>query len=157
MIYADDLKCLCEIRLTNGLVRRIQNWQGAPLTYKGKQWNYLAFPMPPLTQKMGEDAQSLTVLLPNVKSGEHGYLPIRDWCQDGSLLNAFVTFYIFLGSGIINQHVFVVAERIFDDSDLNESAQIQIRLRQPDDRYCRILTQSYNNSILGESARYSSF
>jgi hypothetical protein len=137
---------------------RIQNWTKQALVYKGQIWNYAPFPIPPLTQKLGEDASTITFNLPNIGSSQHGYLPIRDWVQDGSLSRARITFLIFT-SGFTNpiEHSFVVAERIFDDTNPSGQGQIQLRLRPPDDRNAIVLTPSITNAELGEIAKFASF
>lgn len=120
----------------------------------GKQWNYTGFLVPPFSKKIGEDAQSIQMLLPNMGSSKHGYLPIRDWCQNGMLSNAYVIFYLFVDNLSITKHVFIVAERYFDDSTIESESSIKINLRQPDDRSALILTQKFDHKRFGELPQY---
>jgi hypothetical protein len=142
-----EFRCLCEIKLSDGTSRRIQNWQAAPLNYLNKQWNYLGFDFPSLSKKIGEDAQTIQMVLPNIGSSQHGFLPIRDWCQNGILAGAYVTFYLFVDNLLTTRHVFIVAERIFEES---QGSSIKINLRQPDARGATILTQKFTHAKFGE-------
>jgi hypothetical protein len=148
-------RCLCEIKLTDGTVRRIQNWQYDPLIYKTKSWNYAGFVTPPFNKKIGEDAQSIQLTLPNIGSSQHGYLPVRDWVQNGSFSNAYIIFYLFVDDISISKHVFIVAERSFDDSSVDQESIIKINLRQPDDRTALLLTQKFDHKRFGELPQYS--
>jgi len=150
-----EFRCLCEIKLADGTVRRIQNWNPAPIVYYNKNWNYAGFAVPPFTKKIGEDAQSIQIVLPNIGSSEHGYLPIRDWCQNGLFANAYVIFYLFIDDLSVAKHVFVVAERSFDDSSPESEATIKINLRQPDDRSAIVLTKKFTVKQFGELPQYA--
>jgi hypothetical protein len=152
-IQTADLRVLIQIRRLKFPPTYLQNWQYQPLLWKGQNWNYAPFPIPPLARKVGEDSQSITYTIPNISSSQHGNLPIRDWVQDGSLSRARVTFYVFTSESTTPmQHNFVVAERIFDE---NESrGQIQIKLRNPKDRNAIALTKTFTNAELGELANY---
>lgn len=138
---------MCEIKLSDGGNRRIQNWQIAPLTYLNKQWNYLGFDLPVFSKKIGEDAQTIQMVLPNVGASQYGFLPIRDWCQNGFLSGAYVSFYLFIDADLVTRHVFVVAERIFEE---NNGSTIKINLRQPDGRGALVLNQKFTHAKFGE-------
>ncbi len=144
---------MCKIQLLNGGVYRIQNWQIDPLVYNNTQWIYLPFPIPSFSKKLGEDAQTLQVVLPNIGSDRYGYLPIRDWISEGIVSGAYVTFYIFTDISQ-SQHVYRIAEQTFDDAQGQES-WIKLNLRQPDDADALVLTGTFTNSLLGASARYA--
>ena len=139
-----------QIKLLDGTTRYLQNWQIDPLVYKDKNWNYMPFPIPPFSRKMGEDAQTVQLTIPNLGAREHGYLPIRDWIQNGQISGAFLDFLIFNGSNLIVPHTFVVAEQSIESSRGNSTNEIKLNLRQPDDRRAVILTATYNNGNLGE-------
>ena len=147
-----DYRCLAKIHLSDGTIRRIQNWQYIPLVWRNKTWNYVDFPIPPLAKKIGEDAQSVILTLPNISSGEHGYLPIRDWIESGNTFGAYLSIYIFNVSEIVTEHVFVVQEQEFDE-DNGQEAQIKLTLRQPDDRWAQIMTRSLSHNEVGETVR----
>lgn len=151
-ILISDYRCLVKIHLSDGTIRRIQNWQYAPLTYRGKLWNYIDFPIPPLAKKIGEDAQSVILSLPNISSGQHGYLPIRDWIESGTMFGAYLTVYVFNAAEIVSEHVFVVQEQEFDESGGQED-QIKLTLRQPDDRSAQVMTRTLSQNELGETVR----
>jgi hypothetical protein len=110
--------------------------------------------MPPGAKKMGEDNQSVKITLPNVGSGDFGYLPIRDWAQDGTLSNAYFVITILVDDLPWSEQTYTVTEREFRD-DGNQSGQIVISLRQPDDAFATILTRTYNEDIIGTGLRYS--
>jgi hypothetical protein len=152
-----DFRCLLQIRLKDRTVR-LQNWTPQPLTYKGRLWNYAPFTIPPLARKFGEDAQTITFNLPNIGSSQHGYIPLRDWVQDGTLSRARIIFWIFT-SGLNNpmEHQFVVAERIFDETNPSGKGMIQLRLRPPDDRDAIVLTPTITNAIIGETTSFAAF
>jgi hypothetical protein len=124
------------------------------VTYQGKVWNYLPFPMPPGGKKMGEDNQSVKITLPNVGSGQYGYLPIRDWVQEGTLSNAYFVITTLVDDSPWSEQTYTVAEREFKDGE-NQGGQITISLRLPDDGFAMILGRTYNEDIIGSGLRYA--
>lgn len=92
--------------------------------------------------------------MPNAGSGQYGYLPIRDWAQEGVLNNAYFVITTLIDDQPWTEQTYTVAEREFKD-DGNQSGQIAISLRQPDDAFATILTQSYSEDIVGTGMRYS--
>jgi hypothetical protein len=147
-------KCLCLFRLNDGRTRYFQNWQREDkgiLSFRGKKYQYLPFPIPPLKREIGENASTISLELPNIGSSEFGYLPIRDWAQEKYIENALIRFEIFDGSNIITRHNFCVAERILKGNT------IELRLRQPDDGFVRIMTGVYSYKDVGETPNYSAF
>lgn len=112
----------------------------------------MPFPIPSFSKEIGENAQTLQIVLPNLGSDREGYLPIRDWIRLGQLAGAFVTFYLFTDLGRA-EHNYRVAEQAFEDG--SGQAWVKINLRQPDDRDALVMTRTYTNADLGISARYA--
>jgi hypothetical protein len=142
---------LVRLQLLDGTVRLIQNWQPTPLVWRGNSYNYLDFPTPPLAKKIGEDAQSVILTLPNISVGQHGYLPIRDWIESGAIAGALFICYVFNDTGFITEHVFCVQEQEFDETVA--SAQIKLTLRQPDDKTVQVMTGVFSSRQIGEAVR----
>lgn len=148
-------QCLATIQLIDGRVRRFQNWQRQPLYFNARKYVYFNFPLPPLTRSIGERAESVSLILPNVGASEYGYMPLREWAQGSELDNALITFDILDGGNTLYQHSFIVAERVFQSID-NRST-IELRLRQPDDRNATVMTAIYSYSNVGEPPSFSAF
>ena len=147
-----DYRCLVKIRLTDGTTRLIQNWQYLPLVWKGKNWNYLDFPIPSLTKDIGEDARSAILKLPNIGVAETGYFPIRDWIESGAIANAYFDIFIFVDSKVVTQHVLVVREQEISEAD-GSQGYINLTLRRPDDRMTLMMTRTLGYKEIGESVR----
>jgi hypothetical protein len=151
------IKCLVEIWLTDGTISRIQNWDSEVLNYQGKSWNYLPFNYLPFGGKIGDDNRTISIELPNVGSSQHGYLPVRDWVQNGQLAGAYVTATMFdPNSSLRAEQVYRVAERSLSDT-AESGSTISIKLRKAEDRFARIMTQTYNNQNIGEGVTVRSF
>jgi hypothetical protein len=140
------------LRLSNGQARYFQNWDDTKaLIFRGQSYRYLPFPLPPLKRSIGEDATTISLDLPNVGSSEFGYVPLRDWAQQDLIENALIKFEVSDGGNIMQRHSFCVAERIFNE------AKIELRLRQPDDGFVRVMTKVYDWRLIGETPNYSAF
>jgi hypothetical protein len=149
------LKCLMELLLVDGREFFLHNFpQASPLSYRGRTWQYVPFPIPPSQRKMGEDAQSLRITLPNVGSSQHGYLPIRDWAQDGTLDGAYFILTFLVADSPQMEQTFTIAEKEFRDDGENGAGQLILYLRQPDDAMAMILTDSYTEDLIGPGLQY---
>lgn len=150
-----QLLTLITVRLVDGRVRRFQNSQAEALTFRLNRYEYFNFTMPALARTIGEKAETVSILLPNVGASEYGYFPLREWVQDGTLDNALIVFEVFDYENTLYQHSLIIAEKVVQQQD--RRGIVELRLRQPDDRYAAIMTAVYNYKTIGESPTYSAF
>jgi hypothetical protein len=158
MIAAIEARCLFQIDFTRTTGRLLlQNWQRAPLVYRGKSYQYIPIGTPTIQKRLGADNSSIRLLLPNVGTDKTGAIALREIAQNGQLADARVLVTIFpqpSASAFLITQRWVIKERVFAAGE-QDGAWIEVSLRPPDDGQAKTMVIAYTDRNIYQSPRAS--
>jgi hypothetical protein len=158
MAAAIETRCLFQVDFTRtGGQLLLQNWQKAPLVYRGRTYQYVPIATPTIQKRLGPDNSSIRLLLPNVGNDKTGAIALREIAQNGNLADARVLITIFpqpSASAFLIIQRWVVKERVFAAGE-QDGAWIEVSLRPADDAQAKTMTIAYTDRNIYQSPRAS--